>query len=184
MSYKAALGMNYLHTSKPPIVHGDFKSMNLLVDAQWNVKVTDFGLSKFRGDTPVEEAAPKKKKRRDTLDGNAGTPSGSFISESGGSANGSKSADVTTADEGNVGSILWAVRQGEPAMLLFDSLAPASGSGGTETHGEHHNQGGCVQLWNCHVGARFARRPILGPAAASGANRSDGGAEKSEPSLI
>lgn len=34
-----AKGMNYLHTSKPPIVHRDLKSPNLLVDKNWVVKV-------------------------------------------------------------------------------------------------------------------------------------------------
>lgn len=34
-----AKGMNYLHTSHPPIVHRDLKSPNLLVDKNWVVKV-------------------------------------------------------------------------------------------------------------------------------------------------
>lgn len=37
-SYQAK-GMNYLHTSHPPIVHRDLKSPNLLVDKHWVVKV-------------------------------------------------------------------------------------------------------------------------------------------------
>jgi serine/threonine protein kinase len=41
----AALGMNYLHCTKPPFIHRDLKTSNLLVDENFNVKVCDFGLS-------------------------------------------------------------------------------------------------------------------------------------------
>lgn len=35
----AARGLLYLHSYKPQIVHRDFKSLNCLVDANWNAKV-------------------------------------------------------------------------------------------------------------------------------------------------
>ena len=44
----AARGMRFLHTHKPTIIHRDLKSLNLLVDEQWTLKVTDFGLSRFK----------------------------------------------------------------------------------------------------------------------------------------
>ncbi|KAL6076589.1 Constitutive triple response 4 [Balamuthia mandrillaris] len=47
MARQAAQGMNYLHQSKPKIVHRDLKSLNLLVDENLTVKVADFGLSKL-----------------------------------------------------------------------------------------------------------------------------------------
>jgi len=45
MMADTARGMTYLHTCKPPIIHRDLKSHNLLVDEFWKVKVCDFGLS-------------------------------------------------------------------------------------------------------------------------------------------
>ena len=43
----AAIGMHYLHTRSPPIIHRDLKSPNLLVTTDWGIKVADMGMSKF-----------------------------------------------------------------------------------------------------------------------------------------
>ncbi|GFQ00099.1 serine/threonine-protein kinase ctr1 [Phtheirospermum japonicum] len=65
MAYDVAKGMNYLHKRKPPIVHRDLKSPNLLVDRKYTVKVSevpifsirlhlavcDFGLSRLKANT-------------------------------------------------------------------------------------------------------------------------------------
>jgi serine/threonine protein kinase len=50
----SAHGLRYLHSQNPPIVHRDFKSMNLLLDANFNVKVCDFGLSDFMSGDEVQ----------------------------------------------------------------------------------------------------------------------------------
>lgn len=44
-----AMGMNHLHLSRPPIMHLDLKTHNLLVDAHYVAKVADFGLAKVVG---------------------------------------------------------------------------------------------------------------------------------------
>ncbi|XP_027768306.1 serine/threonine-protein kinase CTR1-like isoform X2 [Solanum pennellii] len=51
MAYDVAKGMNYLHKRKPPVVHRDLKSPNLLVDKKYTVKVCDFGLSRLKANT-------------------------------------------------------------------------------------------------------------------------------------
>ncbi|XVE95172.1 hypothetical protein REPUB_Repub02eG0073200 [Reevesia pubescens] len=51
MALDVAKGINYLHCLNPPIVHWDLKSPNMLVDKNLNVKVCDFGLSRFKADT-------------------------------------------------------------------------------------------------------------------------------------
>lgn len=48
MAKQAALGMNWLHRSKPPFIHRDLKTSNLLVDENFNVKVCDFGLAHMK----------------------------------------------------------------------------------------------------------------------------------------
>jgi serine/threonine protein kinase/ABC-type phosphate transport system substrate-binding protein len=55
MAYQAAKGMHFLHSSG--IVHRDLKSLNLLLDNKWNVKVSDFGLTKFKEESKSSGAS-------------------------------------------------------------------------------------------------------------------------------
>ncbi|KAL7977612.1 hypothetical protein Chor_009561 [Crotalus horridus] len=49
--YEVALGMNFLHNLTPPLLHLDLKPSNVLLDGELHVRVSDFGLSKFRRGT-------------------------------------------------------------------------------------------------------------------------------------
>lgn len=56
----AALALAYLHDCKPPLVHRDFKSPNILLDEHWTPKVTDFGLTRRMAGVDVERLARRQ----------------------------------------------------------------------------------------------------------------------------
>ena len=53
MAKDVALGMNWLHSNKPSILHRDLNPSNLLVDENMHVKIADYGLSRIRDESPM-----------------------------------------------------------------------------------------------------------------------------------
>ena len=47
LTQQIALGISYLHAWKPPLVHRDIKSSNLLLDKDNSIKICDLGLARF-----------------------------------------------------------------------------------------------------------------------------------------
>jgi serine/threonine protein kinase len=46
-SKQAVEGLSHLHSWRPPVIHRDIKSPNLLVDEENVVKIADVGLARF-----------------------------------------------------------------------------------------------------------------------------------------
>ncbi|XP_059187922.1 ankyrin repeat and protein kinase domain-containing protein 1 [Centropristis striata] len=44
MIHEASMGMNFLHSMKPPLLHLNLKTSNILLDDRLHVKIADFGL--------------------------------------------------------------------------------------------------------------------------------------------
>lgn len=51
-------GLNHLHTLKPPSVHRNFKTANVLVDENFVAKVADAGISRLL--EKIEDAGPSQ----------------------------------------------------------------------------------------------------------------------------
>ncbi|XP_006870917.1 PREDICTED: receptor-interacting serine/threonine-protein kinase 4 [Chrysochloris asiatica] len=49
ITHETAVGMNFLHCMSPPLLHLDLKPANILLDAHYHVKISDFGLAKCNG---------------------------------------------------------------------------------------------------------------------------------------
>ena len=48
MCLDVARGILYLHSRKPPIIHRDIKSLNVLVTKDWKCTISDFGLTRIK----------------------------------------------------------------------------------------------------------------------------------------
>ncbi|KIJ63536.1 hypothetical protein HYDPIDRAFT_29333 [Hydnomerulius pinastri MD-312] len=50
-----ASGLQYLHSFKFPVIHGDLTSKNVLIDEDYNARLTDFGLASVIAGGEMEE---------------------------------------------------------------------------------------------------------------------------------
>ena len=48
LALEIAQGINYLHSFNPPILHRDLKSLNILLDKNYVIKIADFGWARLR----------------------------------------------------------------------------------------------------------------------------------------
>lgn len=47
IAIQAAQGLCYLHEYEPTLYHRDFKSHNILIDEEWNAKISDCQIPRF-----------------------------------------------------------------------------------------------------------------------------------------
>ena len=106
-----AAGLQFLAASD--IIHGDFKSLNVLLDETWTAKICDFGLSSVR--VEVDESPDRKSRRKNNRVGPTPTP-GSF----GGDVEEGRSMELAPAN--NVGTLYWA----SPELLTGGKPSHAS----------------------------------------------------------
>ncbi|KAF8413076.1 hypothetical protein HHK36_001052 [Tetracentron sinense] len=95
-----AKGLEFLHTAcDQPVIHGDIKPSNILLDCYFSAKIADFGLARLKTEDHFEimvEVESDKRKKKDGLENNGGVEdNGSIIEET---------ESVTTGfEEANVG---------------------------------------------------------------------------------
>merc|ERR1719326_2068787 len=53
MAVQIAEGVDFLHGRSPPFVHRDLKSMNVVMDFEFNTKLCDFGLTQSMEKTHI-----------------------------------------------------------------------------------------------------------------------------------
>ncbi|XP_072954845.1 receptor-like serine/threonine-protein kinase At2g45590 isoform X2 [Typha angustifolia] len=62
-----ARGIHFLHAiCDPPVIHGDIKPSNVLLDAGLSAKLADFGLARIRSGDPDPEEAGEKERMKET----------------------------------------------------------------------------------------------------------------------
>lgn len=49
-----AKGIHYLHSCDPPVIHGDIKPSNILLDASFSAKIADFGLARLKSESQYD----------------------------------------------------------------------------------------------------------------------------------
>ncbi|MED6171296.1 hypothetical protein PIB30_039463 [Stylosanthes scabra] len=49
-----ARGIQFLHSCNPPVIHGDIKPSNILLDRSFAAKIGDFGLARFKTENKLE----------------------------------------------------------------------------------------------------------------------------------
>ncbi|XP_027366615.1 receptor-like serine/threonine-protein kinase At4g25390 [Abrus precatorius] len=69
-----ARGIQYLHSCDPPVIHGDIKPSNILLDDCFNARIGDFGLARLKTEPQLEvEVEIDGKRKKEELESDGGS---------------------------------------------------------------------------------------------------------------
>eukprot|EP00727_Mastigamoeba_balamuthi_P013565 m51a1_g8831 putative flag-tagged protein kinase domain of mitogen-activated protein kinase kinase kinase (1200) ;mRNA; r:392364-396865 len=145
MAFDVVKGIAYLHSCKPPIIHGSICTRNLLLDAKGTVKVSDFWFSTKRGAFSSGGGKTLKKAAWQPPEVIAGT------------------LLTPAADVYAFGIVLWELIAPPEMTLVASSSASASTSvsGSPSVHSISAEGPGSMLSVGC--GVEMQRSPQLGP---------------------
>ena len=117
-AHDTAAGMTKLHTYIPMVLHRDLKTANLLVAADWSVRVADFGLSRARSHNTMSKVGTPSYCAPEIL---------SAVARGGGGSSGAGSESGETygapSDVFSFGVVLWELLTGR---IPYEGVAPAA----------------------------------------------------------
>ncbi|KAJ4848483.1 hypothetical protein Tsubulata_003354 [Turnera subulata] len=96
-----AKGLEYLHHfCNPPVIHGDIKPSNILLGSDFNAKIGDFGLARFKTEENGCNGSVGEKKEAAFGGGGGGGDDGSILEETESVVTGYEESAATTAGIG------------------------------------------------------------------------------------
>ncbi|XP_023552615.1 receptor-like serine/threonine-protein kinase At4g25390 [Cucurbita pepo subsp. pepo] len=134
-----AKGLEHLHGLDPPVIHGDIKPSNVLLDHCFSAKIGDFGLarlklenSQFEVEVKVNAVEEEKKERKEEHDSNRGCvveDCGSVAEEAESVATGFEEFNVVGVDESPESFLRIPVSETSPETVDVATTSPETALG-------------------------------------------------------
>lgn len=108
---EAAEGMRYLHARRPPFLHRDLKTANILLSERWVAKVADFGTSRFMHGAAACTAAASGRRGRTRRSRRRGDIEEALLPPDGADVGGNFFVPLQAMDEdmtGQIGTLVYA----------------------------------------------------------------------------
>ncbi|KAG8910386.1 hypothetical protein FRC01_006363, partial [Tulasnella sp. 417] len=111
-------GIEYLHTRRPPICHGDLKSLNILVSAKYQAIITDFGSARI-----LKEAEDRGETKGAVLDAAGASAIAQATDEL---TDRTEITIVTSSNQLTLTGPAWSLRWASPEVALGEPQSLAS----------------------------------------------------------